>query len=287
MICDEKAAAKISNIVPASKDNLSQTKQQQTLFLPHRKKQARTNAAEARQRKERKTKQKGYTAMSDQFTTPARKGRRVSFVHRRALGSPRSPMSPGGNFRGNNDRLEKMARRRSMAHLRAEQHMATSPFKTPRKQAPRYAAVCLAFPTMWVSLSCACCSFFTSNPNFADIGCHWVCVCVPACACVCLRACVCACVCACVAVCLCACVFLCAGVAVCLCACVFLCLSVCLSASLPLCLSVFLVAFSTQPEGGANGMSATELTDLYSNCIKMCSENVGPVEARVDTHKEK
>ena len=34
-------------------------------------------------------------------------------------------------------------------------------------------------------------------------------------------------------------------------------------------------------------MSATELTDLYSNCIKMCSENVGPVEARVDTHKEK
>ena len=187
MICGEKAAAKISNIVPASRDNLSQTKQQQTLFLPHRKKQARTNAAEARQRKERKTKQnkRGYTAMSDQFTTPARKGRRVSFVHRRALGSPRSPMSPGGNFRGNNDRLEKMARRRSMAHLRAEQHMATSPFKTPRKQAPRYAAVCLAFPTMWVSLSCACCSFFTSNPNFADIGCHWVCVCVPACACVC------------------------------------------------------------------------------------------------------
>ncbi|EGD76028.1 hypothetical protein PTSG_11637 [Salpingoeca rosetta] len=71
--------------------------------------------------------------MADVSTpAPKRDRRRVSIVaHRRALGSPRSPMTPGAKFRGNNDKLEKLARRRSMAMQVAEKKMNTSPFKAP------------------------------------------------------------------------------------------------------------------------------------------------------------
>ncbi|EDQ86567.1 uncharacterized protein MONBRDRAFT_28164 [Monosiga brevicollis MX1] len=50
----------------------------------------------------------------------------------RRLGTPVSPFSPGKGFRPNNDKLEKEARRRSVARDLAEKQFLASPYRSPR-----------------------------------------------------------------------------------------------------------------------------------------------------------
>eukprot|EP00043_Microstomoeca_roanoka_P013764 m.135289 g.135289 ORF g.135289 m.135289 type:complete len:723 (+) comp15844_c5_seq2:106-2274(+) len=97
--------------------------------------------------------------------TPVQKKdkRRVSFMHRRVLGSPGSPFSPGTPLRGNNDKLEKLARRRSLAHQLVEKKMTDSPFKAPRPDIVRSDAAGAMTATQLTDLYANCIKMCSEN----------------------------------------------------------------------------------------------------------------------------
>ena len=67
--------------------------------------------------------------MAEAMSTPTKSGSKVA---KRMLSTPASPFSPGANFKRNNDKLEKQAKRKNLAQTLAGKALASSPYKSPR-----------------------------------------------------------------------------------------------------------------------------------------------------------